>query len=527
MSFCREAAHLGPARKMASARFSNASGIAMKPLFRPAALAALLAVCGSLNAAPRQDTPGLSQSLFVTPTVQFATPGATTGTFTPYERVKDYLETMARTSGAKLYSLLRTAQGREVWALRLGNPQAKVRVMVYSRVHGDEPAASEGALAFLDALTRGELVGRYDDVQIVVVPMANPDGAVALKRVTAKGGDINRDFVKYDYPETRAIQGEILRFDPHVVVDAHEFTVWGRLGERTSASDMQSAGPNEPNLPKALVDAHERLFRTAISRNFAQYGLRHDLYELLSMDKASGKLRVAESATTFVSAKNYHAMSGRFSFLFETRGIGLGDQHMARRTLSHYQGMKAVVETAQSNADAIAGLVAEARRTLAATAAWELDRKPVRVARDFALADGPSGRLVSLPVEFVKRTEGTPGTKVAVPRYYLIPQSAKASVDLLAQMGVTVSQLRQPLTASVGVQTATIAKHEETLKVESRTSEAKREFVAGDYVIDTRQRANLLLQVLEGASPNGFARAGLFGRAGSVELPFYRYDGRL
>ena len=46
-------------------------------------------------------------------------------------------------------------------------------------------------------------------------------------------------------------------------------------------------------------------------------------------------------------------------------------------------------------------------------------------------------------------------------------------------------------------------------------------------MIDTRQRANLLLQVLEGASPNGFARAGLFGRAGSVELPFYRYDGRL
>ena len=351
----------------------------------------------------------LTQSLFATPSVQFATPGATTGTFTPYARLKDYLDTIARTSDAKLYSLLTTAQGREVWALRLGNPQAKVRVMVYSRVHGDEPAASEGALAFLDALTRGELNGRYPDVELVVVPMANPDGAVAMKRATAQGGDINRDFVKYDYPETRAIQSEILRFDPHVVVDAHEFTVWGRLGERTSASDMQSAGPNEPNLPKPLVEAHERLFRTAISRNFAQYGLRHDLSELLSMDKTSGQLRVAESATTFVSAKNYHAMSGRFSFLFETRGIGLGDQHMPRRTLSHYQGMKAIVETAQANAEAIVKIVAEARQALAANTAWELDRKTVRVARQFPLADGASGKLVPLPAEFVQRTAGTPG----------------------------------------------------------------------------------------------------------------------
>ena len=499
----------------------------MKTLPSSAVLAVLLALCGNLNAAQRQDPPALTQSLFATPSVQFATPGATTGTFTPYTRLKDYLDTIARTSDAKLYSLLTTAQGREVWALRLGNPQAKVRVMVYSRVHGDEPAASEGALAFLDALTRGELNGRYPDVELVVVPMANPDGAVAMKRATAQGGDINRDFVKYDYPETRAIQSEILRFDPHVVVDAHEFTVWGRLGERTSASDMQSAGPNEPNLPKPLVEAHERLFRTAISRNFAQYGLRHDLYELLSMDKTSGQLRVSESATTFVSAKNYHAMSGRFSFLFETRGIGLGDQHMPRRTLSHYQGMKAIVETAQANAEAIVKIVAEARQALAANTAWELDRKTLRVAREFPLADGSSGKLVPLPAEFVQRTAGTPGAKVAVPRYYLIPQAAKASVEILTQMGVEVSQLRRPLAATVGVQTAAITHQGEALKVESRTASAMREFAAGDYVVDTRQRTNLLLQVLEGASPNGFTRAGLLGRSGTVELPFYRYDGGL
>ena len=499
----------------------------MNKSLRPAALAVLLVLCASLQAAPRQDTAALSASLFLAPKSEFATPGFTGKTFTPYDQVKDYLETITRTSDATRYSLLSTEQGREMWALKLGNPNAKMRVMIYARVHGNEPAASEGALALLDSLTRGELKGRYPDVQIVVVPMANPDGAVANKRVTARGGDINRDFVRYAYAETRAIQAEILRFDPHVVVDAHEFTVWGRLGEQSSASDMQTAGPNEPNLPASLVAAHERLFRQAISRNFAEFGLRHDLYELLSTDKQSGRLQVAESATTFVSAKNYHAMSGRISLLFETRGIGLGDQHMARRTLSHYQGMKAVVQTAQANADALVKLLADARQEIVARRTWALDRKPVREGREFALADAVSGGLVKVQADFVNRTAGQTSATVTVPRYYLVPQSAKASVDILAQMGVVVRPLHKPLVATVGVQSASITPKGESLSVDSKTAEAQRTFAPGDYMIDTRQRSGLLLQVLEGASPNGFVRAGLLGKQGTIELPFYRYDGAL
>ena len=59
----------------------------MKTLPSSAVLAVLLALCGNLNAAQRQDPPALTQSLFATPSVQFATPGATTGTFTPYARL--------------------------------------------------------------------------------------------------------------------------------------------------------------------------------------------------------------------------------------------------------------------------------------------------------------------------------------------------------------------------------------------------------------------------------------------------------
>ena len=499
----------------------------MKTALQSTALAALLVAGGVALASPQQDPDDFSAALFPTPAVEFAVPGFATQSFTHYDQLQGYLETIARVSGAQLYSLLRTEQGREVWALKLPNPKARLRVMVYARVHGNEPGASEGALQFLDALTRGELKGQYDALEMVVVPMANPDGSVANRRVTARGGDINRDFVKFDFAETRAIQAEIQRFDPHVVVDAHEFTVWGRLGQMSSASDLQSAGPNEPNLPPELIAVHERLFRTAISANFAPAGLRHDLYELLSTDKQSGRLHVGESATSFISAKNYHAMSGRISLLLESRGIGLDNQHLARRTLSHYLAMKAVVQSAQGHADMLVRLLDDARQKIAARRIWELDRKPLREERQCPLADRASKRIVQVPADFINRSAGKATHTVQVPPYYLVPQSQKDFIEVLTRMGVKVETLRQPLDAEVGVQTVSLSAKGDGVAVDSRTDKARRGFAAGDYVIATQQRAGLYLQTLEGASPNGFARAGLFGKHGSVELPFYRYDGAL
>ena len=143
------------------------------------------------------------------------------------------------------------------------------------------------------------------------------------------------------------------------------------------------------------------------------------------------------------------------------------------------------------------------------------------------MADSTSNSIVKVPADFIKRTEGKATHTVQVPRYYLVPQAHKNFVDVLSRMGVKVDTLRQPLRVEVGVQTANLSSKGEAITVDSTTGQARRGFQAGDYVITTQQRAGLYLQTLEGASPNGFARAGLFGKQGTVELPFYRYDGAL
>ena len=74
-----------------------------------------------------------------------------------------------------------------------------------------------------------EELGNY---RLVIVPCANPDGAIAGKnaqrsgknafgRCTAAHIDINRDFGPFKGKETRALRDFILRSKPHVYINAH------------------------------------------------------------------------------------------------------------------------------------------------------------------------------------------------------------------------------------------------------------------------------------------------------------------
>lgn len=99
-------------------------------------------------------------------------------------------------------------------------------VLFICRQHGHEPASTSGALMFLGDLATepedSELFHEMKDVRVVVVPVANPDGAAAFLRHNAKNVDLNRDWLKRKEPETKALWHLILETRPDIVVDQHE-----------------------------------------------------------------------------------------------------------------------------------------------------------------------------------------------------------------------------------------------------------------------------------------------------------------
>lgn len=129
-------------------------------------------------------------------------------------------------------------------------------VLFVGQQHGDEPAGGT-ALLHLVAAIAADPERLPPDVDLWVVPIANPDGAAAGSRRNGAGADLNRDHLTLSQPETLALHRLARRVRPHVVVDCHEF---GRdsadYGDRgwTEWPLIMMDTANLPWLPSAVYD---------------------------------------------------------------------------------------------------------------------------------------------------------------------------------------------------------------------------------------------------------------------------------
>lgn len=112
----------------------------------------------------------------------------------------------------------------------------KKRVIVFGGIHGNEPDSSIVAKALMGSLMQE---AAPEELTIIVVPDANPDGLFANTRVNARGVDINRNFPSTswskDYrdlnqfpgtepasePETRALMALLESSPPDYIITLH------------------------------------------------------------------------------------------------------------------------------------------------------------------------------------------------------------------------------------------------------------------------------------------------------------------
>ena len=97
-------------------------------------------------------------------------------------------------------------------------------------MHGDEPTATSALFDFHDyiRLHRADPIVKrmLDNLTIHVVPMLNPDGAERYQRRNAQDIDINRDAVRLQTPEGRALKALRDRLNPVLGFNLHNQN-WG------------------------------------------------------------------------------------------------------------------------------------------------------------------------------------------------------------------------------------------------------------------------------------------------------------
>jgi protein MpaA len=108
-------------------------------------------------------------------------------------------------------------------------------LMVIATIHGNEAAGTPLVAAFGEWLTAhpAELAGR----QVVIVPVANPDGMAASERFNSRGVDLNRNFPAGNWqaaevklhgesplsePESRTLMQLVCRYFPNRIISIHQ-----------------------------------------------------------------------------------------------------------------------------------------------------------------------------------------------------------------------------------------------------------------------------------------------------------------
>lgn len=230
-----------------------------------------------------------------------------------------------------------SAEGRELQALvvtrtgALTPEQAKERnipvVLVQGGIHAGEIDGKDAGYLALRQMLDGEAApGALEKQVIVFVPIYNVDGHERFGawnrpnqrgpvemgiRATAQNYNLNRDYVKADAPETRAMLGLINTWDPIVYTDLHVTN--GAQFEHDVSVQLEPLFAGDP----ALAAQGKKLQDALLDRFSAQGSLPLPFYPTLARrdDPTSGFVyNVYEPRYS----TGYPVLRNRFSILLET-----------------------------------------------------------------------------------------------------------------------------------------------------------------------------------------------------------------
>ncbi len=99
-------------------------------------------------------------------------------------------------------------EGRDLSLISIG--AGDINVFLWSQMHGNEPTATQAIFDILHFLDSSDFAEEKEEIlsnlKLHFLPMVNPDGAEVFQRRNALGIDINRDALRLQSPEGRALK---------------------------------------------------------------------------------------------------------------------------------------------------------------------------------------------------------------------------------------------------------------------------------------------------------------------------------
>ncbi|MBS4192963.1 carboxypeptidase [Bacillus sp. FJAT-49705] len=195
-----------------------------------------------------------------------------------YESLVDYLKTQdAKQAAMELEVIGQTVKGRDIYMAKYISNPSNPTILFLTQQHGNEQLTTEGALEFIKHLGTGKMKGVLDNVNVLIIPMLNADGAMGdvdfslddyladgdrhLTRYNANYVDLNREHDKPTskmQPEAKALHENVLqKYDIDYMIDLHhQGTLSETEGELVSGSILY---PTSSNVKPEVLEGSKKL----------------------------------------------------------------------------------------------------------------------------------------------------------------------------------------------------------------------------------------------------------------------------
>ncbi len=383
-----------------------------------------------------------------------------------------------------------TEQGRPMLLVTLSNPAVarpadrpagRPVVFLLANIHGGEVEGKEAVQVLMRRLTDGDLRPLLDRMVIVIAPIYNVDGNEAIdvmnrtqqygpiagvgRRENAKSLDLNRDYMKLESVEARALAAAFTAWDPHLMVDLH--TTNGSY----HGYHLTQSIPLNLSLSPRILNYHRETMMPAIMKSLeARHKVRAYYYGNFGRGNApAGEMRRwnafdhrPRAGQNYVGFRNrLTILSEAYSYLSFKRRIEVTEQfveEILKYVDAHREEIVQLtraldqewVRRAQASAEIPLGVEYEMRPLpkpvpiLVGKVKQEVNprnNRPMTVALEDEYAPEP---MLDYAVFAPTRT-------VPLARVYVLPSDPafELVIEKVKQHGITVDELTAPLTTDV------------------------------------------------------------------------------
>ncbi|MEO6323622.1 MAG: M14 family metallopeptidase [Thermoanaerobaculia bacterium] len=414
-------------------------------------------------------------------------------------------------------------------------------VLILNSIHGGEVDGTDASLILLRDIALGNRPEILNGVTLLVVPVYNVDGHERVSkfnrpnqngpsegmgfRTNGRGHDLNRDWLKADAPETRALLALAAAWKPDLVIDDH---VTDGADFQPTLTTFEGSPPTTP----ASIGAWLKSVVPAARRQVEEAGYKTAPY-IDFIDSLDPRQGVDPGASEPRYSTGYFPLRNIATVLVETHAI----KPYADRVKANLHFLRALLEGTASKGKALILARETARRESrgaavgsACVVAFESDRSRPEVFElpTFAWSEEISpvtgkpvlrydtSRPMTLPIPLFPYTKPT----VSVPRpfAYLIPAGWPEVEERLKAHGIRYEKLIAPTRLEVGTSRASEASlasspYQGRSRVTATISRRRetRDVPAGSlYVPLDTELARIAIALLEPESPDSLFAWGTF-----------------